>query len=82
MEAKEQSDQGINIQFSRAEALVFYEWLVRFTSEERPHHFNHGAEEQILFNFEACLEKILVEQFEENYSELIRIYQESVFPTD
>ena len=79
MDAVENQDKPIRFELSRNEALVFFEWLGRFTAKERPEHFVHGAEEQTLFNFEACLEKILVEPFQEDYAELVKLAQERVF---
>jgi hypothetical protein len=42
---------------SRDEAVVFFEWLSRFTSQEG-HRFEDQAEERVLWNLEAALESI------------------------
>ena len=82
MEANEQNDKSISFNLTRSESLVFFEWIARFTAEENAKYFSHASEEQLLFNFEACLEKILIEPFEDNYLELVSDAQERVFPSE
>ena len=72
----------VKLMHSKQEALVLFDWLGKFNSVERDNLFAHGAEQQVLFDLEASLEKILVEPFSENYSDLIKNARESVFPSN
>ena len=82
MDVKGGPDKSIQFELSRNEALVFFEWLSRFTAKDRLEHYEHGSEEQLLFDFEVSLEKLLIEPFRENYSQVVKIAQEKVFPTE
>ena len=76
-----EGDDRINLGLSKQEALVFFDWLGRFNAIERDEFYVHGAEQQVMFDLEATLEKLLAEPFKENYVDLVRDAQESVFPS-
>lgn len=82
MDAVEESDDRVKLVLSKQEALVFFDWLGRLNSVERDNFYVHRAEQQLLFDFEASLEKILVEPFSKNYVDLIKDARESVFPSE
>jgi hypothetical protein len=62
--------QDVTLTLSRDEALVFFEWLARFNSEEG-RQFEDQAEERVLWNLEASLELRLVEPFAPDYQQIL-----------
>jgi len=60
----------VHLELSRAEAIVFFEWLSRFNKAEHV-SFEDQAEQRILWDIEAMLESTLVEPFESGYDELL-----------
>lgn len=81
MDAVEQVGDGIKFHLSSDEALVFFDWLGQFNSKDRSALFSHKAEQQIMFDLEAVLEKILVEPFRDDYPELVKAAKENLFPS-
>ena len=61
---------NVNITLSKDEALVLFEFLSRF-SEEDNLEIKDKSEEQVLWNVQASLEKLLPEPFKKEYSTLI-----------
>jgi len=64
-------NKTISINLSEDEVLVLFEWLQNFNQEKRPTLFQDQAEERILFDLEAELEKIVSGTFEGNYQEIL-----------
>ena len=64
-------DEKITLELSKDEALVLFDWIKRF-NEKGNNKFEDQAEERVLWDIEAILEKNLVIPFEKNYSELLR----------
>lgn len=81
MNAKNENEQ-IHISFSKDEAIVLLEWLCSFNEADHSILFNDQAEERILFDLEAELEKVLSETFQNNYKELILKARERVRDTE
>jgi hypothetical protein len=63
--------KSVIITFSEEEALVLFEWLHNFNKVERPTMFEDHAEERILFDIEAELEKVILSTFDSNYHEIL-----------
>lgn len=61
----------ISIGLSRDQALVLFEWLARTGSADQPAPFVDQAEQRVLWDLEAALEKHLVEPFKSDYRELL-----------
>lgn len=61
----------VEIQLSKKEALVLFEFLSRF-SEKDILGIEDQSETKVLSNIECSLEKDLVEAFQDNYIELIK----------
>ena len=61
---------NINLTLSKDEALVLFEFLSRF-SEEESLEIKDKSEEQVLWNVQGNLEKLLPEPFSKEYSSLI-----------
>ena len=71
MEAKKDKKE-IAIFLNEDEALVLLEWLTKFNEKDDPSLFeDKEAEERILFDLEASLEKIILETFKGNYLEIL-----------
>ena len=64
------STNKIKIELNEQEALVLYDWLVRF-NESQDASFVDQAEERVLFDLESVLEKILVAPLKSNYTSLL-----------
>jgi len=65
-------DGKVNIELTKGEAIVLFEFLGRFNAQPDNKSFEHQAEQRILWNIESFLEKLLVEPFNENYSEILK----------
>lgn len=59
----------VALNLSREEALVLFEWLHRFNSEDQT--FEDQAEQRVLWDIEAMLESELVEPLDPKYAELL-----------
>lgn len=64
-------NRNITITFSEDESVVLLEWLHNFNEKERPTLFQDQAEERILFDLEAELERVVSDTFENNYQEVL-----------
>jgi hypothetical protein len=60
--------ERIHVQLVRDEALVLFEWLAR---HDRSLPIEHPAEQAVLWNIEASLERVLVEPLRADYKELL-----------
>ncbi len=69
MEGKNK-DGFVLIKFSNEEAIVFLEWLSRF-NEEEDNKFADQAEERILWDIEAVLEKNTIGILGNDYAEAL-----------
>ena len=61
----------ISLGLSRDQALVLFEWLARTVAREQPAAFEDQAEQRVLWDLEAALEKHLVEPLKSDYRELL-----------
>ena len=71
------SANSVMIELTPDEALVFFDWLARFNAGTTG-MFEDQAEERVLWNLEATLERVLVEPFAANYGELLGQARERV----
>ncbi len=62
------ANDKVRLEFSREEAIVFFEWLSRFNKVEDA-GFEDQAEQRVLWDIEAMLESNLAEPFGPNYEE-------------
>jgi hypothetical protein len=60
----------MTVTLSRDEALVLFEWLARF-NQTSDATFADQAEQRVLWNLEAVLEKTLAEPFAGDYDKLL-----------
>jgi hypothetical protein len=61
--------EEISLGLSRDQALVLFEWLARTGAGELPAAFEDRAEQRVLWDLEAALEKHLVEPLQVDYRE-------------
>jgi hypothetical protein len=60
----------VKLELTSDEALVLYDWLTRFNQRDNA-DFADQAEERVLFDLEAMLEKVLVAPLQSDYAELL-----------
>jgi len=60
----------VKIELTSDEALVLYDWLTRFNQRANI-DFADQAEERVLFDLEAMLEKALVAPLQSDYANLL-----------
>ena len=60
----------VKIEFTSDAALVLYDWLTRFNQRTET-GFVDQAEERVLFDLEALLEKALVAPLQSDYAALL-----------
>jgi hypothetical protein len=64
------ADDNVRLELSRAEALVFFEWLARF-NKATDVEFEDQAEQRVLWDIEGMLESMLVEPLQADYAALL-----------
>ena len=67
----------IAIELTGDEALMLFDWLVRF-NDARAGVFEDQAEQRVLWDVECMLEQVLAEPFRKDYVELLRKARERV----
>lgn len=77
MESKKENS-GISLNLSNEEALVLLNWVFRFNDGENDSFFEDQAEERVLWDIEAVLEKVITEIFDGDYTELLAKAREKV----
>ena len=60
----------VKIELTSDEALVLYDWLTRF-NQRADTDCADQAEERVLFDLEAMLEKVLVGPLQSDYADLL-----------
>jgi hypothetical protein len=60
----------VKIELTSDEALVLYDWVTRFNQRANT-DFADQAEERVLFDLEAMLEKVLVAPLQSDYADLL-----------
>ena len=70
-------DEDVVIELSRAHALVLFEFLSRF-SDDNKLEIRDRAEERVLWDMCCDLEKALVEPLRPDYSDLLQRARDSV----
>ena len=61
----------LNIELTKSEAIVLFDFLCRFNETDRKELFEDQAEERIMWDLETLLEKQLSEPFKPDYKEII-----------
>jgi hypothetical protein len=68
----------ITIELSKDEALVLFDLLARFNKIENKELFEDQAEQRVLWNLEASLEKLLTAPFLDDYLVFLSKAREAV----
>jgi len=76
-----QKDAKILIELTKEEALVLHDWLFRFNESEKVDLILDQAEQLILWDMEACLEREVSETFQDNYEALLKVARDSLVNT-
>ena len=63
---------------SASNVMILFDWLARFNADTKGPLFEDQAEERVLWNLEATLERVLVEPFAANYRDLLGQARERV----
>lgn len=71
-------NKNISIAISEEEALVLLDWLNRFNEAEHPTLFQDQAEERVLFDLEAELERVVTGTFSADYKSLLTKAREQI----
>jgi hypothetical protein len=72
------SDKKVNIELTNEEAVVLFEFLVRFNKSDDSNRFDDQAEQRVPWDLECILEKELSEPFRKDYQEIIKKAREAV----
>ena len=64
-------NEKIEIQLTRDEAIVLFEFLSRFSDTDKL-NIEHQSEERALWNLTCVFEKTLSESFRNNYKEILK----------
>lgn len=62
---------NITLELSQEEALVLLSWLSKFNEKEIPELFEDQAEERVLWDLEAMLEKQVESIFNSDYDKIL-----------
>ena len=67
----------ICLKLTSEEALVLFDWISRFNEDDK-NVFQDQAEQRVLWDIEAILEKQLAEPLDENYNKLLKSARDKV----
>ncbi len=73
-----QSNDMVVLYLEKEEAIVMFEWICRFNKARNVNLFQDQAEERVLWDVEASLEKIMPEILERGYAEILAKAREKV----
>ena len=72
-------NDNVILTFTKDEAIVLFEWVCNFNNKNpKAESFDDQAEQRVLWNIEADLEKELFEPFKANYNEILIKARENV----
>jgi hypothetical protein len=72
------NDKKVNIELTKEEAIVFFEFLGRFNDNDDLNRFEDQSEQRVLWDMECALEKELSEPFRADYLEILKKARETV----
>lgn len=72
------NEENINIELTKDEAIVLFEFLTRFNNQNNPDIFDDQAEQRVLWNFESLLEKKLTAPFRPDYLDIVKKARDKV----
>ena len=75
---KRVNDNQVNIELTKDEAIVMFEFLGRFNKKDDDSFFEDQSEQRVLWDIECILEKKLSEPFKKNYNDILNLARENV----
>ncbi|PKG44343.1 hypothetical protein [Psychroflexus sp. MES1-P1E] len=72
------ADDKVNIELTKEEAIVLFEFLGRFNETDDLNRFEDQSEQRVLWDVERILEKELSEPFRADYQEIVKKARETV----
>ncbi|MGJ8716608.1 MAG: hypothetical protein ACSHXG_16030 [Maribacter stanieri] len=72
------NSKNVNIQLTKDEEIVLFEFFGRFNENNDSERFEYQAEERVLWNIKCILEKELSEPFLADYQEIVRKVRKNV----
>ncbi len=72
------ADDKVNIELTKEEAIVLFEFLGRFNENDDLSRFEDQSEQRVLWDVECILEKELSEPFRADYQEIVKKAREKV----
>lgn len=77
MESKKLNNKVL-LELDNEEALVLFDWLVRFNENTDNEVFEDQSEQRVLWDLESLLEKELSEPFDSGYADILLHAREKV----
>jgi hypothetical protein len=71
-------DTEIKIDLTSDQALVLFDFLDRLKSTDNSAIFADQAEQRVLWDIEAMLEKVLVDSLKSNYPDLLKASRDKI----
>ncbi len=72
------ADKKVNIELTKDEAIVLFEFLCRFNENDNLTSFEDQSEHRVLWDLECILEKELSELFRADYKEILKKARDTV----
>ncbi|MEC8023320.1 MAG: hypothetical protein VX223_05260 [Myxococcota bacterium] len=69
--------RSVNVQLTEDQALILFDWLVRF-NERDDEHFEDQAEERVLWDLESSLEEQLAATLAADYQSILSAARDAV----
>ena len=69
--------RSVNVQLTEDQALILFDWLVRF-NERDEEHFEDQAEERVLWDLESSLEEQLAATLAADYQSILSAARDAV----
>ena len=68
----------VNIELSKEQAIVFFEFLGRFNDSDNLQRFEDESEQRVLWDIESILEKGLNEPLRADYQDIVKKAREAI----
>lgn len=72
--------QPVTLELPANEALILFDWLTRTSQAGTPAVFADAAEQQVLWNLECALERLLVEPLSSDYLTHLQHARQAIRP--
>ncbi|NEN22298.1 hypothetical protein G3O08_02115 [Cryomorpha ignava] len=72
------TDKKVIIALTQDEAVVLYDYLTRFNSQDNNVPFDDQAEQRVLWDIESMLEKEMVASLKTNYQDIVKQARDNI----